>query len=168
MSFRRRKQKNTHISQPSVPSCAPAVPVQESRKDPPIPPVLIASIERAADLAKRELIDKGRITPRALFVYEGPTPLSDPRITVVSLAWRNEFQKDVLWKRIRDKAIQEDARAVVVVDTGPMEGRYLLTLSGMARETEIAASVAYAFEGGTKTISRWEFRWLNETLGVTF
>jgi len=162
MPFRRRKKKNAHISDCSLPSYAFVAPVQESKKGPLAPPVLVASVEKAADLAKRELTNTGRITPKALFVYDGQTPLSDPRITIVSLAWRNEFQKDVLWRKIRDKALQEDAQAVVVTEIGPTGKRGLLTLSGMTREMEITASVDYAFDGGTKTIGRWEFRWLNE------
>jgi len=167
MSFRRRKQNKGPVSQTSVEPCPspPAVPVGECDKGPVIPPVLIASVERAADLAKRELTDTGRITPRALFVYDGKTPPSERRITVVSLAWRNEFQKDALRERIRDKALQENARAVVVTGVGSTEGRCRLTLSGMTREAHITATVDYAFDRGTKTIGRWEFQWLSETHG---
>ena len=118
----------------------------------------MASVEKAADLAKRELNDTGRITPKALFVYDEQ---SHPRITVVSLAWRNEFEKDALAKRIRDKALQEDARAVVVIGIQPQ----IVTLSGMTFETEVTASVDYTFDGGTRTIGRWELRWLNVSPG---
>jgi hypothetical protein len=118
----------------------------------------MASVEKAADLAKRELIDTGRITPKALFVYDEQ---SHPRITVVSLAWRSEFEKDALAKKIRDKAFQEDARAVVVIGIQPS----IVTLSGMTFKTEVTASVDYAFDGGTRAIGRWELRGLKVAPG---
>ncbi len=163
MPFRRRKQKKGHATQTSVPSHAssPAVPLEDGTKGPLIPRLLMASVERAADLAKRELSDKGRITPKALFVYDEQ---SDPRITIVSLAWRNEFEKDALARRIRDKALQEDARAVVVMGIQPS----LVTLSGMTFETEVIASVDYTFDGGTRTIGRWELRWLKVAPGSIY
>ena len=154
MPFRRRKQKKSHAIHTSIPpqASSPAIPPEDGANNPLIPPLLTASIEKAADLAKRELSDTGRITPKALFVYDGQ---SHPRITVVSLAWRNEFEKDLLARKIRDKALQEDARAVVVMGIQP----HILTLSGMTFETEVTASVDYTFDGGTRAIGRWELRW---------
>ena len=66
-------------------------------------------------------------------------------------------------ERIRDKALQENARAVVVTGVGSTEGRCRFTLSGMTREARISASVDYAFDRGTKTIGRWEIQWLSES-----
>jgi len=159
MPFRRRKQKKGYAAHTSAPpqASSPAV-TPEDGKDPLIPLLLSASVEKAEDLAKRELNDTGRITPKALFVYDEQ---SHPRITVVSLAWRSEFEKDALAKRIRDKALQEDARAVVVMEIQP----HIVTLSAMTFETEVTASVDYAFDGGTRTIGRWEFRWMKGAPG---
>ena len=160
MPFRRRKRKDSHTVQRLVPPqvSSPAITPEDDSKGPLIPPLLMASVEKAADLAKRELIDTGRITPKALFVYDEQ---SHPRITVVSLAWRSEFEKDALAKKIRDKAFQEDARAVVVIGIQPQ----IVTVSGMTFETEVTASVDYTFDGGTRTIGRWELRWLKVAPG---
>ena len=164
MPFRRRKQKKSQATHTSVLPQAfpPAVPPEDGTKGPFIPPFLMASVEKAADIAKRELSDTGRITPKALFVYDEQ---SDPRITVVSLNWRSEFEKDALARRLRDKALQENARAVVVMGIQPLEERHLVTLSGVTFETEVAASVDYVFDGATRTIDRWELRWLKVTPG---
>ena len=160
MPFRRRKQKKGHATYASAPphASSPAVPPEDGIRGPLIPSFLIASVEKAANLAKRELSDTGRITRKALFVYDEQ---SHPRITVVSLAWRSEFEKDALAKKIRDKAFQEDARAVVVIGIQPQ----IVTVSGMTFETEVTASIAYTFDGGTRTIGRWELRWLNVAPG---
>ncbi len=165
MPFRSRKQKKkAHTIPTSAPphTTSPPAPTEESKKGPVIPSVLIASVEKAADFAKRELTNTGNINPKALFVYDEQ---SDPRVTVVSLAWRNEFDKDALRKKIRDKALQEAARAVVVTGMQPMEAERLLILSGMTPETVATASVDYVFDGDTRTIGLWEFRWLNVTSG---
>ena len=168
MSFRRRKQTKTHTALLPIPTnVPPAVTAEETDKGPVIPVVIIASVEGAADRAKRELTDTGKTTPKALFVYDGQVPLSDSMITVVSLAWRTEFLKDALWKKIKDKALQENARAVVVMVIGPVKRKGLLTVYGMTRETEIGAWVGHAFDRDTKTVGRWELRWPNETPGDT-
>ena len=163
MPFRRRKQKKGHATYASAPphASSPAVPPEDGIRGPLIPSFLIASVEKAANLAKRELSDMGRITRKALFVYDEQ---SHPRITVVSLGWRNEFEKDVVARRIRDKALQENARAVVVIGTQP----HVVTLSAMTFEMEITASVDYAFDGGTRTIGRWELRWMKGAPGSIY
>jgi len=143
-----------------VPPTLPPVPTEETEKGPAVPPLLIASVERAADLARRELTDRGRITPKALFVYDAP------RTTVVSLSWRDEFGRDTLLRRIRDKALKEAALAVVIVGIPPTEEGHLLMLSGITPESEATVSIDYALDTATGTVGRWELRWLNVAPGT--
>ena len=160
MPFRRRKQKKGRVSH-TFPA-PPPVPAEETEKGPSIPPLLMASVERAADLAKRELTDTGRITPKVLFVYDAP------RTTVVSLSWRDDFRKDTLLRRIMDKALKEAARAVVIVGIPPTEEGHLLMLSGMMPETEATVSIDYAVDTATGSVANRELRWLNVGPGAVW
>ena len=54
----------------------------------------------------------------ACFVYEGAVKQDGSKpadIKTVSLSWKTEFQKELIRKRIREKALREEATAVVIV-----------------------------------------------------
>jgi hypothetical protein len=151
MSSRRRNQSKAHV-QP-----APASPgVETTTEASEALPILKLLVEEAADLARSELATNGRITPKAVFVYDQASHASRSRIVTVTLSIRSEQQRDALKKRVRDKAAVENARAVVIVhDTDAGQ----LTIFGATAETRISASISYLFDARNKTVNRWEMQW---------
>ena len=93
-----------------------------------------------------------RIAPLVVFVYvdEEGHGLESGHMKAVSLSWRTEFHKDMLRKKIHDKAAHEGASAVILLtDTrpsvpsgnSPQQGTFLL--SGVTLHENARASVAY-------------------------
>jgi hypothetical protein len=138
---RRRKAHTPRVEPPDV--TAPA-------------PKSASLVQEAADLARRELNDTGRITPKALFIYDDTSLASGTRSVVVALSRRSELQKDAVRKRISDKALHEGARAVLVIHE---ERRGILTILDVTADARIAASVNYSFDTKTKTVNRWDIHW---------
>jgi hypothetical protein len=155
MAWRRRKINKPRVEPPDV-----TAPVPKSASG--IPLAFRSLVQEAVDLARRELNDTGRITPKALFVYDDESLASGTRSVVVALSNRSELQKDAVRKRIRDKALQEAARAVLVMHE---ERRGILTILEVTAEPRIAASVNYSFDTKTKTVNRWDIQWGTEPVG---
>jgi hypothetical protein len=151
MSSKRKKQKKSGVQPPPAPSVASAPGISSE-----IPPALKSLMEQAADCAKIELASSGKIVPKALFVYDGESPTSAPRTVEVMLSFRNEEQKDALKKRVREKAVEEGAQAVVVVD---QIGGQQVSIFGASADARIAASISYQFDVKTKAIDRWDLQW---------
>jgi len=124
---------------------------------PEVPALLKTLLQEVADKAKAELASKGRVTAKAFFVYEDETA---PKTVSVALSFRSEQQKDALYQRIRDKASQEGARAVAIMLTGEAG---LLTLTASTGQVRAAASIRYLFDGKSKTVTRWDMQWQNES-----
>lgn len=146
-----------------------------------LPPVLRATFERAADMAKRALGGQGRVAPIAVFAYKGepghPEGNGD-EFKSVSLVWRTEFQKETIKRRIKEKASAERASAVVVLTRAETEGagarakassqqKGMLVFSGAAPNVRASAKVTYVLEKEAKTLSSWEMR-LSAEPGETF
>jgi hypothetical protein len=147
-----RKRKKSHPAQPK-----PRSPESDAAATTSvISPVLKSLMQEGADRAKTELIATGRITPKALFVYDEESPTSGYKIVTVTLSVRSEQQKEALRKRVRDKAAAEGARAVVIVHD--VKTKQLSVFGAMA-ETRMAASVSYVFNTEKKTVDRWEMQW---------
>ena len=78
---------------------------------------------------RNELATAGKVRTMACFVYAGDRKedgSTSPTIKTVSLSWKTEFQKELIRKRIRDKAVLEKASAVLVVadaEMGPADAR---------------------------------------------
>lgn len=151
MAWRRRKVNKPRVAPPPPDVTAP-VPKSASG----IPSPLRSLVQEVADLARRELNDTGRVTPKALFVYDDGSLASGARSVVVALSSRSEHQKDAVRKRIRDKAVQEGAQAVLVIRE---ERRGIFTILEVTAEARIAASVNYSFDAKTNTVNRWEIEW---------
>jgi hypothetical protein len=145
MNWRKRKAHKPRVELPDI-----TAPVPKSASP------LGSLVQEAADLARRELNDTGRITPRALFVYDDTSRASGTRSVAVALSRRSELQKDAARQRIRDKALREGARAVLVIHE---ERRGILTIREVTAEARIAASVNYSFDARTKTVTRWDIHW---------
>ena len=147
-----RKGTRTHTSVPLPPQGTGT----DTTERPPVPNILRAAVEKAAALAKHDVSSSGRITPAALFVYGALTDPEANRTTTVSLHWRDEFQKEAVRRRIRDKALLEGACAVVVLN--PHD--HVLLITGRTRaDTGITASVDYLCESDAHVLSRWELEW---------
>jgi hypothetical protein len=74
--------------------------------------------EKAVDWAKGELCGTGTIGPTAVFVYGKDgwhEELKEGAARVVSLRWRNEFQKEAVKRRLQEKVAAEGASAVVLL-----------------------------------------------------
>ena len=154
MSWKRKRTKQTNGSSRSSPHAVatntPGVEV--------IPEFLKAAVEKAADMAKDQLASTGRITPAALFVYGSDTVPETNRTIMVSLYWRNELQKETARRRIREKALAEGARAVVVLS---IKDRTLMISGRSSTNIPVTASVDYEYQRDTRVVSRWEVHWLN-------
>ena len=161
--------------------------VNESRPHPPLsppnspatPPVTVSTnrgmhipphlsdafkgiVERAADRARNDLASMGKIRPTAFFVY------TDGTMKVVSLSFKDELQKDGLIRRIREKALAENASDVLVL-TEVEHGRHVMTvLSGATLGMSASARVDYSFDKETKTVTSWKMGWLDKPVQNVF
>lgn len=112
--------------------------------------------EGALDFARSKLYGSGMIDPTVLFVF-GKRPkdgeLKESATKVVSIRWKDEFQKEAVRVRIREKAEQEGAFAVVLLApteaSGPHEGRFLI--SGAMADMVADASVTYTVDKENRT-----------------
>jgi len=153
-------------------------------KIPQIPPALKASIELAAELAKKELSFEGKVGAMAVFVYPGNgagNELGDPATVAktVSLSSRNELQKEAVRKRITEKVRAETVSTVVIVADGKKERAVRgpnnpavisgsIVISGATPSSTASASVAYTFDKSAKTFSLWDLRWLDTAVDNYF
>jgi hypothetical protein len=173
--FRKRKRKNktVHGAQPDSP---PAVLAPDSSISSPItvgvyretktPPLLtdafMGAIEKAADRARSELASQGKIKPTAFFVY------TDGTMKVVSLSFKDELQKDGLIRRIREKALAENASDVLVLTEAEHERHVMTVLSGATPGMSASARVDYSFDKETKTVTSWKMSWLDKPVQNVF
>jgi hypothetical protein len=67
------------------------------------------TIEKAADRSKSELSSTGKLKPIAFFVNPAGT------MKTVSLSLKDEYQKDVMRRRIREKALEENISTVIIL-----------------------------------------------------
>ena len=165
--FKRRKRKNKteNGTQPGSPPPAPApdratpspvaVNVRHETKAPSLlTDVFKGAIEKAFDRSRSELSSKGKMKPMAFFVH------ADGTMQTVSLVVRDEHQKDVLIRRIREKALAEDAYAVIILTE--MDDKHEVLLTGAGPGTRVSACVDYSLDNQKKTITSWKVSWLNE------
>ncbi len=175
----RRKRKNPAYSKgdPNTPeSPVPAAPpvggAAANHAKVSLPAVLKAAFERAADMAKRALGSKGAVTPIAVFAYKGEPGNREGKgdeFKSVSLVWRTELQKEIIKRRIKEKASAERASAVVVLTRAGTEGagarakaspqqKGVLLFSGATPNVRASAKVTYVLEKEAKNLSTWEMR----------
>jgi hypothetical protein len=172
--FRKRKKKG-YPPRESQPGATPAAPQSDSPNPPPAtpkepreartPPVLPegfkAAIEKAADRAKVELAAKGKLETMVFFAHE------DGTMKIASLILRDGQQKEVLIGRIKDKALAENASAVIVLSETDSK-RQRATLSGVSPGAKASVHLNYGFDAKTKTVTSWELKWLNQPVRSPF
>jgi len=123
----------------------------------------------------KELASAGGAGTMACFVYEGAVKEDGSKpadIKTVSLSWKTEFQKELIRKRIRDKALREEASAVVIVtdgetaaprerQNGSSKRRRALVITGASQSAHATVTIPYTIEGETKAVNFGEMQWLN-------
>lgn len=119
-------------------------------------------IEKAADRARNNLASTGKIQPTLFFVYK------DNTMKVVSLFFKDELQKDGLIKRIREKALAENASYVLMLTEEEHEGHMITVLSGTTPGMIASACIDYNFNKETKSIASWKISWLNKPVPNVF
>ncbi len=112
MSRRRRKKPG---APDAVRAPQPAVRPPSGLSGPPAGPVrtgptaeFVPLFERIAGMIRNELVKTGMAGTMACFVYEGAVKQDGSKpadIKTVSLSWKTEFQKELIRKRVRDKAL---------------------------------------------------------------
>ena len=118
------------------------------------------TVNKAADRARSELISEGRIKPMVFFVH------ADGSMKRVSLSVGNEYQREVLIRRIREKVSAENVFAVVILTE--IDDKHGVVLSGVTIDMRGSACINYGFDKTTKTIDSWKMTWLNQSVQNVF
>jgi len=112
----------------------------------------------------------------AFFIYgeqKQPGPLQASTTKVVDLAWRSEFYKELLRKKVREKTRAEGPLAVIVLTDGKAERRDrrsegspprkgTVHISGATPRAQGGASLNYTYEQETKSFTFGELEWVDE------
>jgi len=170
--FRRRKRKNstgneTHPEPPPlVPNSATPSPFsvdvhRETKTSPVLSDAFIGAIEKAADWSRTGLASEGKIRPMVFFVH------ADGTMKAVSLSIKDEFHKELLKTRIREKTLTENAIAVIIL-TEMDNDRHKVVLSGVSSGMKASAHVSYSLDTQSKTITSWKINWLNQAVQNIF
>ena len=169
--FRRRKKKNNTVNGdqpgPSPPfrvpnSAAPSsVDVHHQTKASlPFTDAFKDAMEKAAGWTGHHG-SEGTIKPMAFFVH------ADNTMKAVSLSLRDEYNKESLIRRIREKALAENAFAVIILTEMDNEG-HTVVLSGVSPGMKASAHVNFNLDNESKTFTSWNINWLNQPLENVF
>ena len=94
------------------------------------------------------------------FVHE------DGTMKAVSLSFTDEYQKESLIRKIREKARAERAFAVIFKTEMDAE-KHTVVLSGVSPGIKISVCVDYSFDPESKTITSRTINWLNQSVQNT-
>jgi hypothetical protein len=171
--FRRRKKKNKTVNETQAESPQSVqtpdsdipphdvVGTQQETKTPPLlSDAFKNTIEKAADRSRNELASEGRIKPMAFFV------LADGTMKTVSLSLKDEYQREAVMRRIREKAWAENIPTVIVLSE--IDNEHGMLLSGVSPDMKGSARVNYSFDNTTKTLTSWKITWLNQPVKNVF
>jgi len=171
--FRRRKKKNKTVNetqpespqsvQSPNPDTAPhtlASTHQETKTSPLLTDAFKSTIEKAADRSRSELVSEGKLKPMAFFVN------ADGTMKTVSLSVKDEYQKDVLIRRIQEKVLAENIPTVIVLSE--IDNEHGMLLSGASPGMKGSARVDYSFDNTTKIVTSWKISWLNQSVQNVF
>ncbi len=168
---RRGKVKIVDESRPHPTLLAPDSPVpppvtvstnHEMRTLPISSDALKGVIEKAADRARNNLASAGKIQPTLFFVYK------DGTMKVVFFSFKDELQRDGLIKRIREKALAENASYVLMLTEEKQGGHMITVSSGTAPGMIASACIDYNFDKETNTMTSWKISWLNKPVPDVF
>ena len=91
---------------------------------------------------------------------------ADGTMKTVSLSVKNEYQKEALIRRIREKALEENISAVIVLTE--TDNEHGVVLSGISASMRGSARADYSFDNKTKTVTSWKITWLNQSVQNVF
>jgi hypothetical protein len=170
--FRRRRRKNStgNGNHPEPPTLAPnfATPSpfsadvhRETKTSPVLSDAFKGAIEKAADWSRTGLASEGKIRPMGFFAH------GDGTMKAVSLSFKDELHKELLKTRIREKALAEQAVAVIILTEMDNE-EHKVILSGVSPGMKTSAYVDYGLDNGSKTITLWKINWMNQAVQNIF
>lgn len=87
-------------------------------------------------------------------------------MNVGSIFFKDELHEELLKRRVREKALAENASAVLLLTAGERPGP--IALSGTAPGMRVSARVDYVLDKNTKAITSWEPHWLDNPLKNAF
>ncbi len=119
-----------------------------------------STIEKAADRSRSELVSEGRIKPMAFFVH------ADGTMKTVSLSLKDEYQRETVTRRIREKTLAENISTVIILTE--MDHEHTAVLSGVSPGMRGSASKSYNFDDKTKSVTSWKITWLNQPVQNVF
>lgn len=76
-------------------------------------------------------------------------------------SFKDDLQKDIQAKRIKEKAIAEGASAVFSLSEADQQFPGSAVISGVSHDEYISALIGYAYNKEAKTIVSWEIKWLD-------
>ena len=176
---RRRRKKKVITPQPPSPGVTTAVASDPRAPSPSQQKAFKAVFEKVLAMVNNRVSFTDRIAPLAVFVFENGDRkgdgLENGDMKAVSLRWRTEFYREIVRKKIHDKAAHEGALAVVLLTDARsptrsanflQRGTFLL--SGATLRANAGASVAYTLDEQSRFFSFSEIEWLDEPVGDFF
>jgi hypothetical protein len=118
------------------------------------------AMEKAAGWTRHHGLE-GTIKPMAFFVH------ADNTMTAVYLSLRDEYNKESLIRRIREKALAENTFAVIILTEMDNES-HTVVLSGVSPGLRASARVNYTLDNESKTVTSWKINWLNKPVRNVF
>lgn len=91
---------------------------------------------------------------------------ADGTMKTVSLFVKDGYQKEVLIRRIQEKALAENISTVVILTE--IDNEHGVVLSGVSPGMRGSACIDYSFDNTTKTITSWKVTWLNQPVQNVF
>ncbi len=124
--------------------------------------VLTALIEKAAERAKNSLAATGKISPMVFFAYGNET------LKGLSFSFNNEHSKHALIERIREKAVTENASAVILLTEKKPGPNGEISLVGAGPGATVSARVKYSYDEKARILASWELSWLDQSVQSIF
>ena len=134
---------------------------RETKTSPVLSDDFKGAIEKVADWSRTGLASEGKIRPMVFFVHV------DGTMKAVSLSFKGELHKELLKTRIREKALAENAIAIIILTEMDNEG-HKVVLSGVSPGMKACAQVDYRFDNESKTVISWKISWLNQPFQNVF
>jgi len=157
------QQQSSPVSAVSPEAPSSNVSVGAARRAPvpsPLTDAFKKVFEKAVDRARNDLLSSGKIGPAVFFVY------ANGMMNSGSLSFKDELHEELLKRKVREKALAENASAVILLTEGERPGTIIL--SGTAPGMRASARVDYVFDKDKRAITSWEPHWLNNPLKNAF
>ena len=162
--FRRRKRKNNSVNESQLsPPAAPSLITdvhQKTKASPLMTEAFRQAIEKAVDWPRKDVASDGKIKPMVFFAH------GDGTMKAVSFSLKDEYHKESLIRKIREKAHAEHAFAVLLLMETNSENHTAI-LSGVSAGMKASVYVDYSFDPESKTITSRTINWLNRAFHDT-